>query len=423
MTTTMKNQVIVQESNMAQGYCETLPEDIWRQIFELCGDGNVYFPTVKREHRGVFILATVCSSWRHIVLDMPALWRKFVLTRRLRSDALEDVRMLLARGRQMPRSLTLLTRKRPVFPTLIHDLIAPYQYQRLVLSLHPEEVESFAELLTCNPRWISGLQELTLLRCHKSQFTPFRLFPPEAQLSELSSLQLKVYQTINFQFLEHANLWHKMRHLHMSTKIPARYALFILCSCLNLEVCHLVSDVDDSFTVYTARSTPLSTIALPNLRSLTVTFYGGYDVSPFIRSLAVPGLVSLSLFTPYNEEVYLHCDASLFVQLALHSGGLPNIQTLRIDRAEDPLDLDIILRAMPSLNEIMLDPLSSLEETTMNEIITGRLGARLESLYVRTIDDDDDVLLHMMEQHRNSFARERHGPDKVTPLHLEVLTT
>ena len=93
---------------------------------------------------------------------MPGLWRNLVLTRRLRIDALKDVQVLLDRARQMPRSLTLFTRQRPVITNLVFDLLAPYRYRRLILSLHMEEVEALAALLFLKPQWTSGLQELAL---------------------------------------------------------------------------------------------------------------------------------------------------------------------------------------------------------------------------------------------------------------------
>ncbi|KAF8720196.1 hypothetical protein AX14_011158 [Amanita brunnescens Koide BX004] len=284
---------------MSQNCLEKLPEDIWRTVFELTGDGVIYFPTAERAHKVPLILAVVCSRWRQIVLDMPGLWRNLVLTRRLRIDALQDVQVLLARARQMPRSLTVFTRKRPVIPNLVLDLIAPYRYRRLILSLHREEVEALARLFILKPQWTSGLQELALYKCQKSQFTiPFALFPPDAQLSELTSLKLKVYQTIDTQFLVHANSWYKLRHLHMSTRVAARCAFEVVRHCsATLETCHLVLDRDVAFA---ARAPSLNDhVLLPTLQALAITFYDGQDVEPFIRP-CLPTLRRIALCPSFS---------------------------------------------------------------------------------------------------------------------------
>ena len=352
---------------------------------------------------------------------MPGLWSNLVLTRRLRIDALQDVQVLLARARHMPRSLTLFTRKRPVIPNLVLDLIAPYRYRRLILSLHVEEVDAFARLFFLQPQWTSGLQELALYKCQKSQFAiPFSLFPPDAQLSELTSLKLKVYQTINTQFLAHANSWCKLRHLQMSTRVAAQCAFEVVRHCsATLETCHLVLGRDVAFAAWAPSL--IEHVPLPTLQALAITFYDGQDVEPFIRPLVLPSLVSLSLYTPYSEDVYLRCDVSLFVHLTQRSSGMPHIEALHIDRAEDPVDLGTILRAMPSLNEITLDPLSPLEVDALNGLVTGELGPCLERLYVGTVEDDHELTLHMMRQGRNRHAQSRDGPNKIPPLHLEFL--
>ena len=343
-----------------------------------------------------------------------------MLTRRLRIDALKDVQVLLDRARQMPRSLTLFTRQRPVITNLVFDLLAPYRYRRLILSLHMEEVEALAALLFLKPQWTSGLQELALYKCQKSQFVPFALFPADAQLSELTSLKLKVYQAIDPQFLVHADSWCKLRHLHMSTRVAASYAFEIVRHCsATLETCHLVSDEDWTFAAWA--SSLKERVLLPNLRALAITFYDGEDAEPFISPLVLPSLVSLSLYSPYGEDVYLRCDVSLFVQLTQRSGGMPRMETLRIDRADDPIDLGTILRTMPSLNEITLDPLSQLGFDTLDELVTGELGPRLERLYVRTVEDDHEDVLHAMKQKRNRHAQSRDGPNKIPPLHIEFL--
>ncbi len=351
---------------------------------------------------------------------MPGLWSNLVLTRRLRIDALQDVQVLVDRARQMPRSLTLFTRKRPVIPNLIFDLLAPYRYRRLILSLHMEEVKALATLLFLKPQWTSGLQELALYKCQKSQFAPFALFPADAQLSELTSLKLKVYQAIDPQFLVHADSWCKLRHLHMSTRVGAGCAFAIMRHCsATLETCHLVSDEDWTFAAWA--SSLKEHVLLPNLRALAITFYDGEDVEPFICPLVLPSLVSLSLYSPYGEDVYLRCDVSLFVQLTRRSSGMPHMEALRIDRADDPIDLGTILRIMPSLNEITLDPLSQLGFDTSNELVTGELGPRLERLYVRTVEDDHEDVLHAMKQSRNRHAQSRDGPNRIPPLHIEFL--
>ncbi|KAK2462094.1 hypothetical protein APHAL10511_006557 [Amanita phalloides] len=371
-------------------------------------------------HKIPLVLAVVCSRWRQIVLDMPSLWINLVLTRHLRTDALQDVQTLLARAGLMPRSLTLLTRKRPVMPTLVHDLLAPYRYHRLSLCLHRDEVESLAALLTQNPQWTSELRELALYKCHKSQFTHFTLFPPDAQLSEMSSLKLKVYQPIDAQFLARAHLWHNMRHLHLSTKIAARSAFEILRHChATLEMCHLVSNQDATFATWVSSLT--ESITLPHLRTLAVTFYDGHDVVPFIQPLVLPHLVSLSLFSPFSEEIYLSCDASLFTHLTQRSNGMPHIEAVHIDRADDPVDMDVMLRAMPSLIEITLDPLSPLEEDALNEMVTGQLGPRLERLYVGSTEEQHEADLHRMEQGRNRYAQSINGSRRIPQLHLEFL--
>jgi hypothetical protein len=381
-----------------------LPPDVLRSIFHLlCGKARVQFPLSK--HLPLLCRIThVCSAWRQLALEMPALWSNISIClpysdRKLHDKTLSSAGQWFDRALDVGRSLFI---NHAVIPADSHlsphfhdsweqllkfmalyrlkELVLVYPINHLALKL-PDHVWPSIELLHLKP-------------LDNRPSTGQQLFSNFGKLSNLR--HLKISGSCHLDGMDRVVPWHQLR----TFKVEGNWEI-TPSSCLNmlrqsrlLEHCSVMLLKESSFT-----STVISTeenIVLANLNYFEVQFRDGLAVSEFLQPLVMPNITTFS----FGRS---RCDIPALIGIIQRSGGMRRIRHLESNyfSVAAVQDIGVLLELLPSLESISIES-GRLSDNCIKRLSSGKLGPRLWSISVGPVHDTDQILSMVELRYQNA---------------------
>ncbi|KAJ7613977.1 hypothetical protein FB45DRAFT_937602 [Roridomyces roridus] len=250
------------------------PNEIFGEIFSRCVDPDAAFDPLRND---VWILARVCQRWRAVALDIPKLWRHFVLRGICCPRLLKPfLKVQLDRARSAPLCIrlfqppldgmdVLLDRSNSETPHLLDFLSGHSHFSRLIRL----EITSYSSLLEGRTGIINIVNSLPALE-HLQLNLGFKLFPRQLLLpwSQLGTCILSGLRALDILWI--LSLVSKDTHVSIT---DLGHGL------------ELVTRRSPIRSVQIARSNSLHTHALlrtmtlPNLEKLEISWDEGPDIS------------------------------------------------------------------------------------------------------------------------------------------------
>ncbi|KAF8627300.1 hypothetical protein AX15_004442 [Amanita polypyramis BW_CC] len=384
-----------------------LPEEVWRSVFALCCDGYLY---PGQRIKAQLTLCAVCSAWRRIVLSMPYLWKDFLVDNplHLSGTILEAARDWLGRAGDLPMSLTVIR-----VPTSgcrkegLTQLLSAYPFRKVHLEL---DKESLPQIMSALPNTaLRYLEDLNLDMVYERLYPGFLapspiLFHPSARLPNLTSLE--IMGACDTQFLSSAlTSRHKLRHLALSVRMPARLCFQFLHECSSLEHCHLTVDCEEEDRAFVTSRAFTESHLTSNVSHLRLMF-GRENTAvaeSFINKLVLPAVCDLTLISA-DSEATLGCGAAQIAQLA-HRSEMKYIEDLCVGNCEGVLEVGILLRSMPSLTRLEVYGEAVFDDQTLRDLATGALGSSLCVFGADNVASDKEKLKETARQRFNTLRR------------------
>ncbi|KAF8636784.1 hypothetical protein AX17_003263 [Amanita inopinata Kibby_2008] len=392
-----------------------LVPDVLRCIF-LCSRESAVATIPLPKDDILLSITHVCSAWRRVALDTPELWNNVLLKVEPRKiNRLRVAREWLSRADSLPRSLEIWdTDEKAAYDAYTMNafatqrLITSFQFRRLVIRL------GIAWPLTLRDipnESLAHLEELILVS-HFEVSLGSIMFSPSARFPSLTRLEISgCFDILNLGFLVP---WHQLRHISLRTLTAPSDCLEALREGISLETCQIHVAAHNRYS-YEHNDMPQN-IPLLNLRFLALKFDDYADVQRFMRQLRVtlPNLSTLDICTGRHSRLLL--DSSAMVQPLQHFEAR-KLQTLRMELIEANLDVGGLLQCVPSISSLKLLGGSFLDDDGLDGLGTGKLGPRLQDIYLRG-DFNVDKLRCILKQRQKvaKGARSRHQDgDEVTP--------
>ncbi|KAF8632000.1 hypothetical protein AX17_004945 [Amanita inopinata Kibby_2008] len=369
-----------------------LPKELIQKIFLLSSDDPVSFPLAHKSIPLQLTISHVCSSWRRIALDTPELWSSIELKLPRNMCNIPDyLNQWLSRA----KLVSAITHPPPPlnypseFYELVFDVFRSHQFKELEFRALAHE--SLPDLAHLPDKTLLNLEKLVLFVSRsKADVNPVPLFSNRARFPHLSHLHIAAprhcFDTRHFDLP-----WDQLRHLELDWNIPLSLSqcLAALPQCTRLEHCilyvstdsQLISPIDDDVT-------------LPSLQVLKLAFQDVKDFETLMCHLVLPNLKRLSLKGfPYSAKMCAFLASRL---------NFEHLAALSITSSKPPLDVDVLLQIAPSLREITAEQTCPIDPGTMDRLSSGRLGRRLEKLYIHGPYHGDKILEMLMARLENA---------------------
>ncbi|KAF8631962.1 hypothetical protein AX15_002099 [Amanita polypyramis BW_CC] len=285
-----------------------------------------------------------------------------------------------------------VARPRPL-PSLIRELIAPYNFRKLDVMLDNKHMEY---LIALPEEYLSSCEELRL-HCSPTGACTYRNIP-RLGFRKFHNLEALHLQRVNLDVRSMS--WHRLRSFSI-TKTAMRISAcwdILRRGSGTLEFCEL-SVFEDQLMDH------MEIIHCPKLRHFGVTFLHGLDrghqINPFLLRLRLSSLESLSIPAPMLKRVAL--ELSTLTQLQENC----NIQLKRlfIGRTINTFDLRDILQCVPSVQQLGLDGKVVLHPDVFRDLSLGTLGRHLDDLGIKIVYGKDIHGFLEMVKRRNASKR------------------
>ena len=385
-----------------------LPPDVLRSIFHFCNEKLVEFPLSRRDTALRLLHIThVCSAWRQLALETPALWSGVAILlssdadRSRHHQALSSARQWLARAQDTPRSLFIDVSWLDFYdcPHSLHDSIWEQILKFVALyRLRDLELQYPINNLTLklpDHAW-SSIERLHLIG-DRVDISTKSLFSDFGSLSNLK--HLKIRYASNFRGLDNVVRWHQLRTLDIWTlgysEITPSLFLNILRQCQLLKYCSLSLAKEPSFmSTVTPRE---EKIVLANMDHLRLEFFDGSVASTILQPLVIPNIATfiLEISFPEKRRTQLNCDMPALIGIIQRSAGMRQIYHLEIDTSP-LLDIGILLELLPSLERISIKS-GHLTDNAIERLSSGKLGPRLYHIFSGHTHDAADKILSMVD--------------------------
>ncbi|KAJ7646208.1 hypothetical protein B0H17DRAFT_1103524 [Mycena rosella] len=355
-----------------------LPVDVLREIFHRATPPTADLNTTAGGKPDMhLIICRVCSLWRSVALDMPALWSNFRVEMDFDSEGYPpDLKLSnvlntwLVHSGQHPLTLTIVNASYPSATRLIT------RYSHRIRSLSLDHVQSFA---TLQP---GSLDLLETLRIESEEdYGEAGLRPNSLSVlrtaTRLHSVTLSKIEDI--AYLESVGIpWDQLTELHINEASvrPSQY-YHILRHCAALVSARIdIYDDDDPAS---------QQITLPGLRKLILTGNSLPSYAGFLHNFALPSLVNLSLCrgadSPGDDT-----DDGADPSKSFAAPTFPALQRLVIDddhQVSQARKAEIMswLRACPSAIAVGI-PDSDISNLMLMEIAEGSLLPNVEMLVI-----------------------------------------
>jgi len=380
-----------------------LPSDVLRSILRFCGEAPVRFPLGSKpggidQDLRLLHITHVCSAWRQLALEMPALWSDIYiyLTWGGHNKTLSAAKQWFDRAQDMRRALFVdfdVGERSPHLNVLWEQLLefmAQYRLENLELTYPINHVA----LKLPDHVWPSIERLYLRHEGHGSSRGWQQLFSNFGKLSNLRLLN--IFGSYHLHGMDQIVPWHQLRMLQLGAlgegPITPSSCLNVLRQSRLLECCRITLSEESSFT-----STVISTkekIVLANMDHFEVQFRDGLTVSSFLKPLVMSNITTFILKRAPTRGVSpeLNCDMSTLFDIIQRSGGMRRIRHLKIDTSV-MLDIGVLLELLPSLDTISIKS-GHFSDNTIKRLSSGKLGPRLcnISLDVRQHDDVDQIL-------------------------------
>ncbi|KAF8346073.1 hypothetical protein F5887DRAFT_1184643 [Amanita rubescens] len=408
-----------------------LPHDVFRTIFHFCcNETHVDFPLSTSYDVDLCLLRIthVCSAWRQLALETPALWSDIGIylssrNRERHQKTLFSARQWFDRAQDMPRSLIIGLRWSDTYSSSqslrdlwgqVLEFIALYPIKELELEYPINDFTLILKLpnhtwpsieclkLIGNDNLDSGLDKLL--------FSHFRT------LSNLRHFHIR--DAYDLRGLEHAVPWHQLQTLEIRTSrhsgIKPSLCLNMLRQCRLLEDCSLSLAKEPSFTS-AVTYTKEERIILSNMKYFSLEFCDGSAASAFLQPLVIPSITTLVLELPILERkrTRLNCDMPALIGIIQRSAGMHQISLLEIEISSHVLDVGVLLGLLPSLERISIKS-GHLDDNAIKGLSTGKLGPRLYEICLDHMHDADKILSMVESRYRNA-TRSSDGENSLCP--------
>ncbi|KAF8338623.1 hypothetical protein F5887DRAFT_505476 [Amanita rubescens] len=403
-----------------------LPPDVLRSIFHACNETRVEFPlSMLDTDLRLFHITHVCSAWRQLALETPALWSDVgihlsCMKRSWHHEVLSPARQWFARAQDMSRSLFIDLTWLEVYdsPHLrdaweqilefvalyrLRDLELRYPINHLTLKLPDHAWPSIERLhLTGNT-----LDTINIVNT-KSPFSDFGSLP--------NLKHLTIRHASNLHGLDNVVQCHQLRILDMRqwifkhSEISPSSCLNVLRQCQLLEFCSLPLAKEPSF-VSTVASRD-EKIVLANMDYLRLKFFDGSAASAFLQPLVTPNITTFILeISPEKSWTQLNCDMPALIGIIQRSAGMRQIHHLEIDTSP-LLNIGILLELLPSLQFISIKS-GHLTDNAIEGLSSGKLGPLLYYMSSDHMHDAADKILSMVESRYQNATKFSDGGKQI----------
>ena len=390
-----------------------LPPDILRSMFRFCAEECVQFPLGSKcggmdQNLCLLRITHVCSAWRHLALETPALWSDIYIfllggDGKQHDKTLSSARQWFDRAQDMRRSLFI------IFLEILHDsweklleFMAQYRLEELELVYFVNRVAKLKFPDAWPPIEHSHLDGLSAGE---------QLFSNFGNLSNLR--HLKIIGSYYLDGMDRIIPWHQLRTFEVGglwgCPVTPSWCLNMLRQSRLLEHCRITLSIKSSF-----KSTVISTeesIVLTNIDYFEAEFLdaSGLAVSKFLQPLAMPNITT---FTLRGDE--LSCDTLALIGIIQRSGGMCRIRHLEIQSYTfTVLDVGVLLELLPSLDSIRMTS-GHLSDNSIKRLSTGKLGPRLCKI-VLFYRHDADQILSMESRYQNATQQPPGSDDTPCP--------
>lgn len=378
-----------------------LPVELLSDIFLLCSPNVLSLPPKPTECP--WTLCLVSSEWRDIAYQTPMLWSSLILaaTHHTHSatfrDNLERTTLYLSRTASAPLSLenqwggwVRFTQLSVVLSdNFFRHLILPFSTRLCSLKFEADQGTIKALLSMCSDS-MSQLEDICLCAWNKYTSTePTEAEPWEdTQLSlqsasRLRAFSLKTYDPIPLRIL--GLPWSQIDTLNLSgVYADAADYRTTFEQCINLMHCqlHVVPAPNQSALQ------PLDAIELPSLLSLDLKFVQNTDHEVFLDCITTPNLQEFVVrsFQTWTPRAYHD----------LLKRSSPPLRKFCARLKFNSIAIRPLLVATPLLSELQFR-YHELEESVLQDISSGGLVPRLETLTCHFGADTADLYMEMME--------------------------
>jgi len=359
-----------------------LPPDILRFIFQICTETRVEF-SLSRPGVDLRLLRIthVCSAWRQLALETPALWNNIGITLdhaywNRNQVTFYSARQWFDRAQNIRRSLFAQVgdhygerQLRESWEQLL-DFMALYQVEELELKYL---INSLALKLP-NHVW-SSVERLHLICVGDPSDISDRhsLFSTFGKLSNLK--HLKIHDSESLRGMDQVVPWHQLRTFHISSRwhsdATPSLCLDVLRQGSSLEYFDVTLEKESSFI-----STALpkeERIILSNMNYFRLEFFHGLQASALFQLLVMPNVTTF-----------------IFETAPLCTEECP------------PFDVGAWIELLPSLESIRISP-GFLTDNAIERLSSGKLGVRLREISLEGFLHDPDKILSMAElRYRNA---------------------
>ena len=386
--------------------------DVLGSIFHSCGETRVQFPLggIDQDLR-LLSITHVCSAWRQLALEMPALWSNIGV--HLSKDAdLEQHNKTLSSARQW------FNRAQGMRRSLFIHFNAGWN-----ANLNPHLQDTWKKLLEFMAQYRLGELDLICPMNHVALKVPDHVWPSIERLhlkpsdggresvgqqlfsnfAKLSNLRyLKISNFYNLDGVYPIVPWHQLRTFEGGPVTPS-WCLYALRQSRLLERCCITLSKESITSPVVSKE---ERIVLTNIDYLTAEFQHALWVSMFLRPLFMPNITTfkLSLSRDGFEEKLIY-QMSALIGIIQRSGGMRRIRRLEIGPTSEVLDIGTLLELLPSLESISIED-GLLSDDSVRRLSSGKLGPRLCNIYLNILHDADQILSMVESRHQNTLDSE-----------------
>ncbi|KAF9463473.1 hypothetical protein BDZ94DRAFT_1321805 [Collybia nuda] len=376
-----------------------LPPELMSKIFCFVIPHSAMFP-LKKDMR--LHITQVCSRWRRIAFDTPALWN-------LRFPHFYENSKLIDLGAswwsQCSGSfLKVATMQRPtgvsmdqLDSSLIEKLVLPFSNRLRKIQMRLS-VRDFAQMMSAPPGSYGNL-ELLALKVDGKHTEPW--VEPGSALLTSHNLHSIILSIPEYFWFKPRLTWESLSRLTLISKIPGDICLIIMSQCSSLTSCNLsiIDDPDDQDLKSTDEGEvlPPLPLSLPLLNSFSVQFRTGI-FSPFLSHFALPNLSKFIITTgimPHGHHWTRGCET--FFKVA----G-PSLKNVEVKSSFQSLIFKVdstIFSYFPNIRSF-ISPLNHRFETpTMEKIGRGELLPQVETIQFHAEHTSD--VMDMLDARRS----------------------
>ena len=388
-----------------------LSPDVLRSIFHFCGEARVQFPLVsKRDPPCLLRITHVCSAWRQLALETPALWSDISIylsdgDGKRHDKTLFSARQWLDRAQDMRRSLFIIftdidIRTLYYVSPHLHDswnqlleFMARYRLEELDLAYPINHVA----LKLPDHAW-SSIEHLSL-KAHVEDDRPSGRQQLFSNFGKLSNLRhLKIFGSHHLDGMDRIVPWHQLRTFEVwapwDCPVTPSSCLNVLHRSRFLERCRITLSKESSFTSSTEEK-----IVLANMDCLKVEFWDGLAVPLFLRPLVIPNITSFTLERADGKELSL--DMLALSGIIQRSDGMRQIRYLKIDTSSSVLQVGVLLELLPSLESISIKS-GRLTDNAIERLSIGKFGPRLRDISSSYLHNADKILSMVESRYQNA---------------------